>query len=492
MAQKTSSLEKYFSRFRKNIIGEGQIFTTPYGRKKIVYADWTASGRLYKPLEEKIAQKFGPFVGNTHTESTTTGITTTQSYEEAKKIIKKHVGAGKNDVLIPAGSGMTGAISKFQRILGLKIPEPFNKLIKIPEEHRPVVFVTHMEHHSNHTSWLETIADVIVISPTIDGMVDLAHLKNLLKTYAHRKIKIAAVTACSNVTGIQAPYYEIAKLMHEHGGLCFVDFAASAPYVDINIHPKNKSESLDAIYFSPHKFLGGPGSAGILIFDSKLYHNQIPDHPGGGTVKWTNPWGGRAYFDEIEIREDGGTPPFLQTIRAALAVKLKEQMGVSKMLKREEEIKKIIFEELRETENIHILAHHATRRLGIFSFIIKGTHYNLVSKLLNDRFGIQARGGCACAGTYGHYLFNINPTQSKKITDQIDQCDLSTKPGFVRLSIHPTMTDKEIFYITSSIRSISKNYQNWSKDYSYDKCTNEFTHKKTKSAYLKVSPLFDF
>lgn len=517
MGQKTSSLEKYFSRFRKNIIGEGQIFTTSYGRKRIVYADWTASGRLYKPLEEKIAKKFGPFVGNTHTESTITGITTTQNYKEAKKIIKKHVGAGKDDVLIPVGSGMTGAVSKFQRILGLRIPEPFNKFIKIPEEHRPVVFVTHMEHHSNHTSWLETIAEVVVISPTIDGMVDLAHLENLLKTYAHRKIKIAAVTACSNVTGIQAPYHEIAKIMHEHRGWCFVDFAASAPYVEINMHPKNRAESLDAIYFSPHKFLGGPGSSGILIFNSNLYHNQVPDHPGGGTVKWTNPWSGRAYFDEIETREDGGTPPFLQTIRAALAVKLKEQMGVVKMLKREEEIKKIIFEELRETENIHILARHATRRLGIFSFIIEGAHpvrnharaqarpgealgwaisnwvhYNLISKLLNDRFGIQARGGCACAGTYGHYLFNINPAQSKKITDQIDLCDLSAKPGFVRLSIHPTMTDKEIYYITSAIKAVSKNYQNWSKDYSYDNCTNEFTHKKTKSAYLKVNPLFDF
>ncbi|MEK7181185.1 MAG: aminotransferase class V-fold PLP-dependent enzyme [Patescibacteria group bacterium] len=492
MGQKTSSLEKYFSRFRKNIIGEGQIFSTPYGKKRIVYADWTASGRLYKPLEEKIAKKFGPFVGNTHTESTVTGITTTQSYEEAKDIIKKHVGADKDDVLIPVGSGMTSAINKFQRILGLRIPEPFNKFIKIPEEHRPVVFVTHMEHHSNHTSWLETIADVVVISPTKDGLVDVAHLENLLKNYAHRKIKIAAITACSNVTGIQAPYHEIAKIMHEHHGWCFVDFAASAPYVDINMHPKNKSESLDAIYFSPHKFLGGPGSAGILIFNSNLYHNQVPDHPGGGTVKWTNPWGGRAYFDEIEIREGGGTPPFLQTIRAALTIKLKEQMGVAKMLKREEEIKEIIFEELRETENIHILARPVTRRLGIFSFIIRGAHYNLVSKLLNDRFGIQARGGCACAGTYGHYLFNINPAQSKKITDQIDHCDLSAKPGFVRLSIHPTMTDKEIFYITSAIRSVSKNYQSWSKDYSYDKCTNEFNHKKTKNAYLKVNPLFDF
>ncbi len=491
MRPKTSSLEKYFTPFRKNTIGINRTIRTPYGRKKIIYADWTASGRLYGPIENKIINDFGPLIGNTHTESTTTGIAMTESYEEAKRIIKKHIGADKDDILLPVGSGMTGAVNKLQRILGLRLPEQFSQSIKIPEEHRPVVFVTHMEHHSNHTSWLETIADVVVLSPTKDGLVDITHLENLLKSYAHRKIKIAAVTACSNVTGIQIPYREIAKIMHEHRGLCFVDFAASAPYVETNMHPKNKSESLDAIYFSPHKFLGGPGSTGILVFNSKLYHSKIPDQPGGGTVKWTNPWGGRSYYDEIEIREDGGTPPFLQTIRAALVIKLKEQMGIEKILKREEEIKEIIFEEFGKIKNLHILAGQIKNRLGIFSFVMDNAHYNLVAKLLNDRFGIQARGGCACAGTYGHYLFNIDQAHSKKITDRIERCDLSTKPGFIRLSIHPTMTDQEISCIIKAIKSISQNFSNWKKDYIYNPHTNEFSHKKKKNLSLKIKSMFE-
>ncbi len=492
MGPKPSSLENYFAPFRKNVIGANQTFQTPYGRKKIIYADWTASGRLYKPLEDKIAEDFGPFVGNTHTETTVTGTTMTRAYHEAKEIIKKHVGAGPNDVLISIGSGMTGAVLKLQRILGFKIPENLKNFCKIPEDLRPVVFVTHMEHHSNQTSWLETIADVVVISPDEMGLVDSRHLESLLRNYQHRKIKIAAVSACSNVTGIQTPYHQIARIMHEHHGLCFVDFAASAPYVEINMHPRNKLEKLDAIYFSPHKFLGGPGATGILVFDSKLYRSRVPDHPGGGTVTWTNPWGGREYHDDIEAREDGGTPPFLQTIRAALAIKLKEKIGVEKLIRREEEIVSQVFPELEKVKSLHILAGNIKRRLAIFSFSVDNLHYNLAVKLLNDRFGVQTRGGCACAGTYGHYLFKINREISKKITDRIDQGDLSTKPGFIRLSIHPIMSSSDISYTLKAIQEVVRNFRVWGKDYSYNRHSNEFSHSREKKLSLKINQFFDF
>ncbi|HMW33346.1 MAG TPA: aminotransferase class V-fold PLP-dependent enzyme, partial [bacterium] len=230
-------LEAYFQKFRTGTIGHDLTVQTPYGTQHIVYADWVASGRLYRPIEEQLLSRFGPYVANTHTETTTTGTTMTHAYHEAKAIIKGHVNAAPNDVLIFAGSGMTGAVAKFQRILNLRIPEKFSGRISVPEAERPVIFVTHMEHHSNHTSWLETIADVELVGRDEKGLVDLNDLSRLLERYKNRPMKIASVTACSNVTGIQTPYHDIAKIMHQNGGYCFVDFACSAPYVPINMHP---------------------------------------------------------------------------------------------------------------------------------------------------------------------------------------------------------------------------------------------------------------
>ena len=313
-------LEKYFSKFRKNIVGIDVNYPSPFGEQKMIYADWTASGRLYRPIEEKILNDFGPFVANTHTETTFSGSAMTMAYHKARDIIKNHVHAKKDDILIIEGTGMTGVVNKFQRILGLRILENLKEFTSVPEEKKPIVFITHMEHHSNQTSWLETIADVEIIPYDETGLVDIDHLQILIDKYKDRKLKIASVTACSNVTGLQPDYFRIAKIMHQNNGVCFVDFACSAPYVDIDMHPIDKDAYLDAIFFSPHKFLGGPGTSGVLVFKKKLYHNVVPDNPGGGTVNWTNPWGERSYLDDIELREDGGTPGFLQTIRIALSI----------------------------------------------------------------------------------------------------------------------------------------------------------------------------
>ncbi|MHB9013559.1 MAG: aminotransferase class V-fold PLP-dependent enzyme, partial [Ignavibacteriaceae bacterium] len=389
-------LEEYFNQFRKNIIGIDQTFLSPYGEKQIIYADWIASGRLYAPIEKKIVETFGPYVGNTHSEASITGTTMTVAYQAAHEIIKDHVHAGKDDVIITAGSGMTAMINKFQRILGLKVPEQLKAYLNLPVELTPVVFVTHMEHHSNHTSWLETIADVICIQPDSEGLIDLNDFETQLNKYQNRKLKIGAFTACSNVTGIETPYHKMAKMMHENGGFCFIDFACSAPYVNIDMHPADPLEKLDAIFFSPHKFLGGPGTPGVLIFDSHLYKNLVPDNPGGGTVDWTNPWGQHKFVSNIELREDGGTPAFLQTIKAALCVKLKEEMNVEKMEQREKYLVKTAIYGLRKIPGLHILADNIEDRLGAISFYVDKIHYNLLVKILNDRFGIQMRGGCSC------------------------------------------------------------------------------------------------
>lgn len=469
-------METYFRGFRHHIIGQGLQINTPYGPKNMLYADWIASGRLYRPIEERLMETFGPYIGNTHTETTETGTLMTKAYHYAHQCIKKHVNAGPNDKIITAGFGMTGVVSKFQRILGLKSCGLLNHHKCLQESERPVVFVTHMEHHSNHTSWFETIADVIQLQPDKDLLVDLEELRRQLELHQHRPLKIGAFTACSNVTGIETPYHQMAAIMHEFGGLCFVDFAASAPYVDIDMHPADPMQKLDAIYFSPHKFLGGPGSSGVLIFDASLYNNPTPDQPGGGTVDWTNPWGEYKYIDDIEAREDGGTPGFLQAIRTALAIRLKEQMGTANIRKREEELVPLLMKGLREIEGVHILADNIEKRLGIISFYIDGLHYNLVVKLLNDRFGIQTRGGCACAGTYGHFLLDVSYDRSREITQRITLGDLSDKPGWIRVSLHPTMTAEEVLFILEAVREVVQNAKKWGEEYIYNRHTNEFRH----------------
>ena len=471
-----TALEQYFAAFREQIVGIDQTFESPFGVQKIIYTDWTASGRLYRPIENRLVDQFGPYVANTHTETTESGTAMTKAYHHARHLIKQHVNANDDDVLITEGSGMTGVVNKLQRIMGLKVPERLQAQFTLAADQRPIVFVSHMEHHSNQTSWLETIADVVVIPADSEGLFSLTELSLLVNKYKNRPVKIASITSCSNVTGIQTPYHEAAKLMHQHQGLCFVDFACSGPYVHIDMHPADPESYLDAIFFSPHKFLGGPGTSGVLVFNSALYQNTIPDNPGGGTVAWTNPWGVHKYIDNIEDREDGGTPGFLQVIKTALAIQLKEKMGVDKILQREHEILDYVFATLAPHKNIVILAPQHQHRLGVVSFYIEDLHFNLGVKLLNDRYGIQTRGGCSCAGTYGHYLLNVDQELSNALVCQIDAGDLIQKPGWIRMSFHPTTTNAEIVYVCQSLIELAQHHREWAKDYVYEAKTNEFVH----------------
>lgn len=401
----------------------------------------------------------------------------TKAYQYAHKLIKAHVNAGPNDVIITAGSGMTTVINKMQRIMGFRNCRNIKGNDCQKNHEKPVVFITHMEHHSNHTSWFEANVDVVVLQPDAQLLVNPDELRRQLEIYKDRAFKIGSFTACSNVTGIETPYHELARIMHENGGIIFVDFAASAPYVDINMHPaEDELMKLDAIFFSPHKFLGGPGSSGVMIFDRSLYNSPTPDNPGGGTVDWTNPWGEYKYIDDIELREDGGTPGFLQAMRTALAIEVKNQMQPKLIRQREHELLQKAFKGFKQIPGLHILADNVEDRLGALSFYLDNVHFNLVVKLLSDRFGIQVRGGCACAGTYGHFLLDVSYDKSKKITELINHGDLSEKPGWIRASIHPTMTDNELDNLIFAVSEIQKNHTSWAKDYIYDRHTNEFKH----------------
>ncbi|MBB4801580.1 selenocysteine lyase/cysteine desulfurase [Flavobacterium nitrogenifigens] len=470
---KTTESECYFSKFRENTVGIDHIFESVYGEQNLIYADWVASGRLYTPIEDIMLNKIGPMIANTHSLSSQTGKTSTYAYQYARDSIKKSVNANESDVLVTTGSGMTAALSKLQRIIGLR--KTYEN-----ENDRPVVFITHMEHHSNQVPWYETNADVVILQPDEDNLVDPKSLAKEIKKYGNRNLKIGSFTACSNVTGIITPYHELAKIMHQNGGLCFVDFAASAPYVKIDMHPEDPEQQLDAIFFSPHKFLGGPGTCGVLVFNEKLYQSDFPDNPGGGNVKWTNPLGNYCYSDVIEVREDGGTPGFLQVIRTALALELKEKMGVEQIAKREKELLDLCFSKLQKIQGLSILGDLKSKRIGCVSFVIEDIHYNLIVRLLNDRFGIQTRGGWSCASTYAHYLFNIDEKRSKAITNELLEKNQTNKPGWVRLSLHPITTDEELLFICNAIQQVALHYKKWQKDYEYNPATNEFENPRIK------------
>lgn len=469
-------LAAHFARFRRHIVGENLQHQLAGEKRNVTYADWTASGRLYRPIESFLSESLGQYVANTHTETNLTGSTMTHAYHQAQQIIKTHVNADENDVLICAGSGMTTVINKLQRMMGLRVPEKAQVVQN--DQQKPVVFVTHMEHHSNQTTWNTCDVIVEIVQRGSDGKPCQQHLHDLLDKHAERSLKIGSFTACSNVTGIKTDYHALARIMHQHGGICFVDFACSAPYVEINMHPADPAEKLDAIFFSPHKFLGGPGSSGVLLFDKTLYANKIPDQPGGGTVTWTNPWGEQGFYDDIELREDGGTPGFLQTIKVALAIKLKDEMGVDNIQQRESELVEQLFNGLTSIPGIYLLEGDIQDRLCVVSFYVPNLHYNLIVRLLNDRFGIQVRGGCSCAGTYGHILLNVDKDKSESITCKIDQGDLSEKPGWVRVSLHPTNTDEEVQQVIEGIRQVVLNAHQWGQDYQFDANSGDFVPKQ--------------
>ena len=434
------------------------------------------------------------YVANTHSEGNTSARLMTKTYHESIDLIKGHVRANEDDVLIAYGSGMTAVVNKFQRILGLKWP--VRDYLSISDKLRPVVFVTHQEHHSNQTSWEETIATVVVVPPDDNGSVSKDNFRSTLIKFKDRVYKYASISACSNVTGICTPYHEIAELMHEQGGFCFVDFATSFGYEDVFMRRGDgKNDKLDAIFFSPHKLLGGPGSSGIAIFDKKLYSYLTPDCVGGGIVKWTDPWGGHSFVDDIEAREDSGTPGFLQVIRSALAIRLKEDMGVGNIKRRERQLNCIMFGELDKIPSVRIIEGDIRDRISIFSFVIDDLHYNVAMKMLNDRFGIQARAGCSCAGTLAHRIFNITTKEkSLQMTNRVEIGDYSSKPGWVRVSLHPTMSNTEALYICNAIRKVAENHKTWITEYDLNQLTNECFHEKDSSTWYdeKILSLFSF
>ncbi len=472
---KAEELVKSLKWLREDIVGRNVKFKTPFGEKPLVYADYTASGRALHSLENYILNIL-QYYANTHTEDDFTGKIMTGLLHKSEKIIKKSVNAPKNYKIIFYDSGTTGGITRLQQILGVFIPPAskkfldnllneydlknpgfYNKFIDMYQKSKPVVFVGPYEHHSNEIMWRQSFCEVVEIPLGKDGYFSLENLEETisLPKYKDRR-KIGSFSAASNVTGILSPVYDIARILHRHGAIACFDFAACAPYVKIDMN-KDEESYFDAVFLSPHKFLGGPGTAGILIFNDELYDKSIPPTvSGGGTVDYVSSTDVK-YTEDIEIREKPGTPAIIQDIKIAFLFQLKDKIGIENIEKIERYYLGRFYDYFKNNEKIVFYGPtDSDKKVAIIPFNIKHKdrilHPRFVTKLLNDLFGIQTRAGCSCAGPYGHILLGIDEKTSHYYRCAIGVDHLNAiKPGWVRLNLHYTISEDEFDYILKAL-----------------------------------------
>jgi selenocysteine lyase/cysteine desulfurase len=508
-----------FDFLRRELIGADAPIQTPFGERLMMYADYTASGRCLCFVENYLRQ-LQRIYANSHTEDDISGRSMTQLLKEAEESIKRSVNAAESGRIICVGSGATGAIDKLQQLIGVSLPpvtrqhlgtllgnalgsdklEIFKQYLR---ENQPIVFVGPYEHHSNEISWRENLATVVAVRLDSDGGIDLEHLEELLQDPAYKgRKRIGSFSAASNVTGIKSPVHEIAALLHRHDAIACFDYAASAPYVHIDMNPPegqyDGDASLDAIFISPHKFLGGPGSSGVLLFNERLYHRELPPTvSAGGTVDYVGPTH-QDFIERIEEREKPGTPGVLQVLKAAMVFEVKDNVTSARIEAREHELLEKIFSRWLANPAIEILGNQdPAKRVGIISFNIKSNtggsdgsqflHPKFVTTLLNDLFGIQSRAGCSCAGPYGHRLLDINEETSEEYRSCVVEGFSGIKPGWCRVSMHYVMDDLEVDFLLDAVDFVARYGGLFMRLYDFDLFDGSWSKKEDSTRLQRFS-----
>ena len=444
---------------RVNEVGRRAYLTTPFGRRLICYADLTATGR-YLHFVEAWIRRVRPFYANTHTEVSSTGRIMTRLREKARNVVRQSVGAGPDDVVLFTGAGATAAMTKLVAILGLYVSEPLLREhgtgSEIPEAERPVVFVGPYEHHTNELPWVESVADLIKIPADEGGRIDMGYLRDKLVEYADRPLKIGSFSAGSNVTGVLSDVETLARTLHRGGAYAVFDYAAAGPYVPIDMHPSDREATIDALFLSTHKFVGGPQASGILVANRALFRGSVPSHPGGGTVTYVGSGDGAIdYATHLEEREESGTPAILGDLRAGTAFLVKDMVGADRILAHEVSVARRALERLGKHPRIELLGPREADRLSIISFNVRGLHHDLVSALLDHLFGIQNRSGCSCAGPYGHALLGIDEAGSEAFRGLVRRGIGGVKPGWVRLSIPYYASEDDLEFLLSALEFVA-------------------------------------
>jgi selenocysteine lyase/cysteine desulfurase len=472
----TASVERaapLIERIRRSVIGDDAVVDGPFGPRRLVYADYTASGRALSFVEDFIRDEVLPLYANTHTEASATGRRTTALREEARRVIHRAVGGSADDVVLFTGSGVTGAIDRLVRVLGLRDGGR-------PGGGRPVVFVGPYEHHSNELPWRESLADVVTILEDADGQVDLDHLERELLRHADRPMRVGSFSAASNVTGIVTDVDAVAALLHRHGALAFFDYAAAGPYLPIEMNPEAEGAWKDAVFLSPHKFVGGPGTPGVLVAKRALFANRVPAVPGGGTITFVSPTS-HSYHEDPVVREEAGTPAIVESIRAGLVFALKEAVGTDEIRRRDESLVRRALESWSANPRIEILGDTDVERLAIVSLAIRDPrgllHSNFVVALLNDLFGIQTRNGCFCAGPYVHRLYPVDDAWSSRMHAETLRGNLGAKLSFARVSFHWSMSETVFRYIVDAVHFVADHGRAFLPLYRFDPGTGFWEHR---------------